>query len=372
MTEKVVFLITDLELGGSPLVVRRICRGLREGGNWRPTVVSIKSPGVVGRWIRHEGVDVFGLHAHHPRDWSAARRWLGLLHEIRPHVVVSVLIHANALAAACAPLAPRCVYLQSIHTLAPEPRWHWRLQGFIAGRCEGIIAPSRAILRRIAAFGPFAQGFVTPNGIDLERFTRAAALPPEKRPWPAGARVVGYIGRFDPVKRLDLLIRAAARLIVGDYTRWENLYVALVGYGPEEKRLRTLAARLGVASHVAFCGATNIPETLYKCFDVLCLPSVVEGFGMTIIEAMAAGVPVLACRSPALEEIIVHGANGWLVQGASPHAISEGIAQILNNAALRERLKVGAGATVQNFTAEKMVAGYEKILRNFSSLPATR
>jgi glycosyltransferase involved in cell wall biosynthesis len=366
MARRVVFLITDLDLGGGPLVVRRIGRGLRQAGQWRPTVVSLKPSGVVGTLLRHDDVEVVSLQARHPADAGVGYRWLRLLNRIRPEVVVSVLFHANALAAAAAPLGPPCVYLQSVHTLQPTPRWHWVLQGLLAGRGEGVIAPSRAILRHLETYGSFAAGYVVPNGVDVETLARAAPIPPEKRPWPPGARVVGCVGRFDPVKQIDRLVRAMAWLWRGDYARHQAVYLALIGYGPAERQLRALARELGCASHVALPGPTLTPEHWYKCIDVLCVPSRVEGFGLTLIEAMAAGVPVLAFSGGATAEIVEHGVTGYLVDFQRPHALAEGLEILLGDSALRRRLaEAGQRTARQRFSSEQMVAGYTNILNSF-------
>ena len=366
MARRIIFLITDLDLGGSPLVVRRIAHGLNQTGRWEATVVSIKSPGVVGRWIRYDGPSVLSLHARRVTEIGIFRRWLRLLRRIRPEIVVSVLIHANALSAACAGLGPPCIYFQSIHTLQPEPAWHWQLEGLIAGQCEGIITPSRAVLNRVAQFGSYKQGYIIPNGIDINEFKNAQPIPVSERPWPANARTIGYVGRFDPVKRLDLLLDEFAQLLMSDYREWRDLYLVLIGYGPEQNRLHKQSLQLGVSSHVVFVGPTATPANWYKTLNLLAISSIVEGFGLNIIEAMACGTPVVACRSPAIEEIITHDFNGWLVAPNRPGALAKGMQTVLQDQNLREKLIAAASEDVaQRFSTEKMVAQYEKVLLSY-------
>jgi glycosyltransferase involved in cell wall biosynthesis len=363
MARRVVFLITDLDLGGMPLIVRRIVRGLKDMGRWEPTVVSIKPAGIVGRWIRHEGVEVIGLNAQSVHDTHAVRRWIKTIEEINPAVVISVLVHANALAALAAPLAGPRIYFQSIHTIQPEPHWHWRLQGLISARCQGIITPSRAVLDRISRFGRFNHGYVIPFGLDYEQFTAAEPIPPAERPWPVGTRAVGYIGRFDPVKRLDLLVKEFAQLLLRDYRRWGKLYLALIGYGPEENPLRALAAKLGIASHVVFPGATAEPARWYKALEVLCMPSTVEGFGMNIIEAMACGTPVAVYRSPAVLEILTHQQTGLLIDPDRPGSMADAIATLIENRKLANNIRTAAQTLIATrYTARQMVEGYQRVL----------
>ncbi len=363
MARRVVFLITDLDLGGMPLIVRRIVRGLKYLGRWEPTVVSIKPPGIVGRWIRHENVEVIGLNAQSVHDTRAVRRWIKTIEEINPAVVVSVLVHANALAALAAPLAGPRIYFQSIHTIQPEPLWHWRLQGLISARCEGMITPSRAVLDRISRFGRFNHGYVIPFGLDYETFAAAEPIANADRPWPAGAKAVGYIGRFDPVKRLDLLVKEFAELLLRDYRRWGKLHLALIGYGPEENPLRALAAKLGIASHVVFPGATAEPARWYKALEVLCMPSTVEGFGMNIIEAMACGTPVAVYRSPAVREIVTDQETGLLIDPEETGSMANAIATLIENKALAAHIRVQAQALIAaRYSAQQMVKEYQRVL----------
>ena len=363
MAQRVVFLITDLELGGMPLIVRRLVRGLKELGRWEPTVVSIKPPGIVGRWIRHEGVEVIGLNARNVFDVNAVRRWVTTMQAVNPAVVVSVLVHANALAALAAPFAGPRIYFQSIHTIQPEPHWHWQLQGIISRQCHGIITPSHAVLDRISRFGRFHNGYVIPFGLDYQTFADAEPIPVAERPWPANAMAVGYIGRFDPVKRLDLLVREFAELLLRDYRRWGKLHLALIGYGPEEKPLRALAANLGVASHVIFPGATAEPARWYKALEVLCMPSTVEGFGMNIIEAMACGTPVAVYRSPAVQEIITDQETGLLINPDIKGSMADAIAELVENKALAGKIRLQARTMVADrYSAQRMVEGYQRVL----------
>ncbi|MGC8624008.1 MAG: glycosyltransferase [Phycisphaerae bacterium] len=363
MAHRVVFLITDLDLGGMPLIMRRIVRGLKELGRWEPTVVSIKPPGIVGHWIRHEGGEVIGLNAQNLLDINAVRRWVKTLRKLDPPVVVSTLVHANALAALAAPMVGPRLYFQSIHTLQCEPRWLWRLQGLISGQCEGVITPSRAVLQRVAQFGRFNRGYVIPCGLDYEKFAAAEAIPPAQRPWPVHAKVIGYIGRFDSVKRLDWLVSEFARLLTQDYHRWSRLYLALIGYGPEEKPLRALAAKLSVASHLVFPGPTAEPERWYKTLEVLCMPSTVEGFGMNIIEAMACGTPVVVCRSAAIQEIVTDRQTALLVAPESPGSMAEAIVTLLQDKALAGNIRVQAQKLVADrYRAQQMVEKYQQVL----------
>ncbi len=170
------------------------------------------------------------------RDLGVVGRFVKILRRDRPGLVCSILVHANAAAAAARVFLPgECVWVQSIHTLQERPRWHWYVQGVLSSRADAIIAPSGAVIRKLGAYGPVPCATVSPNGIDVARFAGAEAIPVGERPWPVGAWVVGYVGRFDRVKRLPLLMRGARELMRRDSELpGERLHLALVGYGPME------------------------------------------------------------------------------------------------------------------------------------------
>ncbi len=380
MADSIVFLITDLELGGSPLMVRALARGVRDSGKFVPTVVSLASGGAVAEMLEAEGIQVIGLGARRGgtlTGWCGLpgllRRWRAVLREVRPAIVQSVLVHANVVAALGQGFAGAgargrvggVVYLQSLQTLQERPRWHWRVSAWAARRCAAMVVPHAEILRRLERFGGARRGIVVANGIDVERFHNAT--PPSESPCEVGSRsdparrVLGYVGRFDRVKRLDVLLKAAAEMMGRNTLLRKELQVVLVGYGAEERRLRRLAAELGIAERVHFVGATREPERWYKVFDVMCLPSLVEGFGLTAVEALASGVRLVAMDTPVMRDIV--GKSGWLVSGASVSALSIVLEEVmLEFAAPKGGLEMVRG----RFSEEAMVRAYLENLEKIS------
>lgn len=178
------------------------------------------------------------------------------------------------------------------------------------------------------------------NGVDLGRFTPGAdGGLREELGIPVEAPVLGYIGEIRRERNLDTLVGAAARLL----PKHPGLYLVLAGDSSveprEPERLRRLASRAGcgdgaetgssLADRIVFTGYRNDPERLYRMFDVYVLPSTREGFGVTLIEAMATGVPVVACRVRGPREIIDDGVNGILVADRDPAAIADAVAFFL-------------------------------------------
>ena len=322
MSPRVTFLITDLDRGGSPLLLADLAPGLLAKG-FDVDVVSIAREGEVAGLLRRRGVPVASLLAEGPGDLNVVPRFVRHLRRQRPHIVASILIHANLLATLARPFISRpTAWIHSIHTLQERPRWHWYLQGVLCQFADGFIAPSRAVIHKLEGFGPVPRAQVIPNGIDVARFQDAPAIPMERRPWPEDALVVGYVGRFDPVKRLPLLMEGCA-LLIKRQNASEALHLALVGYGPQERELRHLGKELGITERVHFVGATNEPERWYKTFDLFCSPSPAEGFGLTLAEAASAGIPVIACRTAAVLETLEDAI--WLPEDADALDVARAI-----------------------------------------------
>jgi len=245
----------------------------------------------------------------------------------------------------------------------------------ISPYAEAVVVPAAPILERIGHYGAYERGVVIPNGIDVKRFAEARGFAAGELPWPAGARVVGYVGRFDQVKNLPLLLRAFARLVA---ERGE-CHLALVGYGPEEGALRRLSTSLHIAPLVHFVEATEAPERWYKSFTCHCLPSVVEGFGLTLVEAIAAGIPVVAMKTEVTGAIVREGIDGLLVERADDLLLTKALQMVMEESAktpLKPTLPQGSvesGVTYvqRQYSIAHMVELYEKFLKNFSFFTET-
>ncbi|HVX83384.1 MAG TPA: glycosyltransferase [Phycisphaerae bacterium] len=329
---KIVLVITDLEMGGSPRWLRDLAVGLKRDWGWRVDVIALKALPVGGissgktiaEQLQEAGISVRTLGIRGAWGfWRGRRALRRILAESGAEIVYSVLVHANVLTALAMKgidKARRPRFVQGIHTLQRRPGWHWRALGWAAKFGDAMIVPSGAVLERVKRYGRVREGVVIPNGIDVERFARAIRV--ETVPWPEGAKVVGYVGRFDRVKQLDLLIRAAGLI--------EAVHLAMVGYGAEEGRLRALAEQLGIQTRVHFVEATAEPERWYPRFTCVCLPSEEEGFGLVLVEAMAAGVPVVAMDTVVTREIVRTGVDGILVEPpGSPERFAEALARVL-------------------------------------------
>ncbi|WP_136514439.1 glycosyltransferase [Geomonas edaphica] len=174
-----------------------------------------------------------------------------------------------------------------------------------------------------------------------------------------GALVVGCVGDLRPAKDYGSAIRAAALL----RKRFDNLHLVIAGSVTDLlEGLRDLATSLGIADRVHFIGHHPHIQEVLPAFDVYLSSSTSEGFSLSIVEAMAAGVPVVATRSGGPEEIVVDGKTGLLVEVASPEKIAEAAAAILLDAALASSLKREAYVDVsRRFSIDHMIERYSDL-----------
>jgi glycosyltransferase involved in cell wall biosynthesis len=174
----------------------------------------------------------------------------------------------------------------------------------------------------------------------------------------ADAFLVGSVARLDPVKDLKTLIAAYARL----HTHPGHAALVLVGDGEERAALEACARDLGVAGGVHFVGYRADIRHLLAAFDVYVNSSVSEGVSLTILEAMATGLPVVATRVGGTPEVVLHGNTGLLVEPRDPAALATAIDELGRD---RDRGRaLGAAGRVRVdtfFTIDRMVSDYARV-----------
>ena len=213
-------------------------------------------------------------------------------------------------------------------------------------RADRVIVPSHysAGVAAAAYAVPAEKIAVVPEPVEL-RSWRALFAAANARP--ATRPTVLAVARMYPRKRLNDLVIAAARL----RSRIATLQVRIVGEGPESARLRALAARHGLGDSVVFLGhvARSTLAVEYGRAHCFCLPSVQEGFGIVYVEAMAAGLPIVACRAAAVPEVVLDRRVGLLVAPRSPDELATALERLLSDAKLRREMGEEGRRRVETF-----------------------
>ena len=352
MPRRILLLITDLEIGGTPTVVRELATRLNSP-DASVEVACLAKWGPVADELRDAGIVVTALNARGSWDFFSARRQLArLVREGKIDTVLSFLIHANAVAAAAR--CPDVRFLQSIQTTQEKPRWHWWVQRFVHSRAAKIVVPSPTVARvaqERSGIDPH-QIVVIPNAVDPARFERVEVF---KTP----TIRVGFIGRLDPVKNIGALV--SAMYFMNDLPVECHIF----GEGPERGRLQELIDRYGFRDRVFLHGSVPRPQDALRQMDVLVLPSLGEGFGLVLIEAMASGVPVIGAKRGAIADVIEDGENGLLVgHNYFDREIAYQVRRLKDDAALREKLIKGGLRTVrEKFNWDVVLPRYRELLQ---------
>jgi glycosyltransferase involved in cell wall biosynthesis len=317
--------------------------------------------------LRGAGVRVTAFAAHGALDLPrVVKRLVRLVREHRIDTVFSLLVHANAVAACASWFAGGGVrFIQSVQTTQARPRWHWWVQRFAQHYAECVVVPSPSAGRVAHEWAdvPREKVVVIPNAIDPAEYRGTDLLPGSSRvssrahALKTGATFrIGFIGRLDPVKRIPDLLAAVASLE-------DRFQLHVFGDGADRAHLSSIADRFGISERVTFHGVVAQPQFALARIDLLVLPSEAEGFGLVLIEAMAAGVPVVATEVAGICDVVKNGVTGLLVPVASPAALAGAIRRVAEDEALRRALVQNARADVcRRFTWDVVLPQYAALL----------
>jgi D-inositol-3-phosphate glycosyltransferase len=278
--------------------------------------------------------------------------------------------------------------VHSAHTLAkvknlqlaagdtPEPKARVIGEEQVVAESDRLVANTPTEARElIDLYGARADRVaVVEPGVDLGRFTPAAAgceaavrqAARRRLGLPAGGHVVAFVGRIQPLKAPDVLLRAAAELRILDPEVAGRLTVAIVGGNSGSGLdLAALAAHLGLGSTVRFLppqGRDTLAD-LYRAADLVAVPSYNESFGLVALEAQACGTPVVAAAVGGLVLGVRDGVSGVLVDGHSPVDWARVLGRLLAQPGQRERLSRGAVTHASQFSWTRTAAGLLAVYR---------
>ena len=203
---------------------------------------------------------------------------------------------------------------------------------------------------------PLGQIHVIRNGVDLTRFRGSRAAFGRLRVSDAGAVVIGAVGRLVAVKDHAAFIDAIAML----RARGRRVAGVIAGEGPLRPDLEARIARLGLEGTVRLLGHCRDVETMLAGLDIFVQSSTSEGMSNTILEAMAAGLPIVATGVGGADEMVVDGETGILVPPAEPGNLADALDRLLQGESLRHAMgRAGEKRAQGEFSLERMIATYQ-------------
>jgi glycosyltransferase involved in cell wall biosynthesis len=417
-----VLIVTDQYepmVGGVPTVTRELARGLAERGH----AVEVLAPSATGRsaigsagdepgrltvarrgsvrwpWYEDQRLGLLGraaagqliggfapdvVHVHSPLTLGAAARSAARRRRV-PVVYTNHYLPANVHPRSAAPGDPAVGSATPATRVSAATRATAAAVGSVAGtaagalldvgfygyltafanRCDRVTAPTATALLLLREHGLRAPSQVMSNGIDLDVYAPGPADESLRRRYglPAGRPVILSVGRLSPEKRADVLIEAVAAQDVADTV------LVVAGSGPDEGRLRELAARRGVSERVRFLGfipGTDLPG-LYRLADVFAIASEAELQSLATMEAMASGLPVVAVNAGALGELVHAGENGFLARPGRAADVAGSLDLLCRDGELRARMSKSGLRIIADHDRHRLLARWESI---YSALAA--
>lgn len=359
---RVAQLVLTLCAGGAERLAIELSLGL--AARYGMSVICLEEPGTLAGALVDRGIEVAAIHRRQGFRPSLARtlaamtrdRGIDVLHcqQYSPYVY-------GALARLLRP-SLRIVYTEHGRLSdAPPSKKRTAINPLLAPLADGIYAVSRDLRRHMLAEGhPASRVDVITNGIDVGKApsqieSRRARL---ELSIPGDALVFGTAARLDPVKDLVTLIDAfavvraevpAARLVI-------------VGDGPEREALERRAAEHGARAAIVFTGYRADVRSLLPACDVYVNSSISEGISLTILEAMAARLAVIATRVGGTPEVVNRDDSGLLVPARDPAALARAMLTLARDPGYRTRLASRGRKVVEaRFTLDRMVDDYARV-----------
>ena len=356
---KVLHVEAGRHLYGGALQVFYLMRGLAQRGV-ENVLVAPEDSAILG-----ESVDYATLHPIRWRGEGDIAVVGCLMKALRRHSPDIVHLHSRRGADLYGLFAARSAGMPVVVTRRVdnrEPAWLARLKYGLAHR---VIAISGGIAEVLRSEGVPAQRVVTVHSaVD----TSAYAAPCDQALFrgslnlPAGPLTLGVVAQLIPRKGHRYLLDVLPPILASH----PQLEVLLFGRGPLESELRRQAADPRYDGRVRLLGFRDDLPGLIGCLDLLVHPADMEGLGVSLLQAAAAGVPIIASRAGGIPEVVRHEVNGLLIDPGDREALAAAIGRLLEDAALRRHLGDAGRQVAQEFSIEAMVAGnravYEAVL----------
>jgi len=374
---RVAYVVHTFEMAGLERCIARLVNHL-DDSRFSPIIVCLERNSDAAAWLTRDDVPIVELHKRPGNDPLAIRRLAGAL---RKHEVDIVHSHnwGTLLETVLARRWARVpVHVHAEHGLAFGDQaisgWRRRLRRQVARwalrRVDAVVAVAEQVQRRLASrFGyPAENVHVIGNGVDPlpnggEQVQRGRIR--KELGIPASALVVGSVGRLVSVKDFGTAIDAVARLVRQDI----DVHLLLVGDGPQRNSLAAEAEAAEIASRVHFAGRQADVAPFLAAMDVYVNSSLSEGMNLSILEAMAAGLPLVVSEVGQNASLLGgEGTGGLVVAPQSPDRLAGAVQELLNNADMRRQFgRRARGEFQRHYSTQRMVDQYQTLYSSLSS-----
>lgn len=358
----VMFVNTHLSVGGAETLLVNIIRKM-DRRRFAPELCCLKHLGPLGEQLAAE----VPAHSHllgSKFDLAVLPRLARRMRERNVGAVVTVGTGGDKMfwGRLAAWRAGVPVVLSALHSTGLPDRVEWPNR-LLARWTDGFIAVADAHARYLAESEgcPPEKVFVVPNGVDVDRFAPREVRPElrEELALAPNSPVAIIVAALRPEKNHELFLQVAQRV----QTQRPDARFLIVGDGPRRAELESLSAHLGLTEAAHFLGIRNDVPELLNLADVAVLTSKMEANPVSLLEAMAAGVPVVAPRVGSIPETVLDGRCGHLVEPENADQAAQRWLQLMTDRDLAPQLgRAARDHVVDNWSLESMVAGYEELI----------
>lgn len=369
---RVLHVIDSFGLGGAQIVLLNLIK-FADRSRFTMEAVALHGRGVFMDAIRETGAPVWTLSFHHYfpsyAPALAAMMLTGQYDVVHCHLLAANVI-TKPIAAACG-VRVRINHDHCNDKLTDSRPWALPADKFTNRYASHVIAVSESTRSFLVEHEgvPAERTSMIHNGVDCEACRpRPEERANARRRWdlPADAFILAGIGRLTYQKNFTLFLEVAAEIL----RTHPQAFFVIAGSGEEESALREKAAALGIAARVRFLGFVSEIHALYPALDLLLLSSRYEGLPITILEAMAAGVPIVAPRLDGIAEVLADGADAFLPPPGDGAALAHAVRQLINHPTQRTQFAEAALQKVRaGYSAERMTRDVEAIYLRYLETP---
>ncbi len=365
-------MLTNFHIGGTERQVTNIARGL-DSGRFELHLACLRNSGELLREIEelHAARPVFPIGSlYRPRTFMEMLRLVRYIRRYGIQIVHSYGLYPNIFTVPAAKLARAGVVIASIRDRgdihSPLQRW---MQKVACSMADCVLVNAESIKETL-----IAQGYRPENIIVIRNGFAPPAMPETsgapgiraEAGWPADAPLVMLFSRLNKMKGVEYFLDAASMVAA----RRPEARFLVVGDGAIKRELENQATCLGLGNRIVFTGfRTDVPNLLAQV-QVSVLPSLSEGLSNTLLESMAAGVPVIATRVGGNPEVIEDGISGLLVPPRDSAALAEAMTTVLDNPALAAGLSAAGKLRIaETFSMERSIREVERLYQRLVDAP---
>lgn len=366
---KIAYIITSTGVGGAEKILYHTVTGL-DYNQYSVSVCSLKEKGEIAKELEKKSIEVHSLHM------TSEERFLGwltstiallklfsYLRRLRPTIVHSFLFRANILARIAGYLTGVPIIISSIRVMGGEKEYFHFLERMTSFMVDRYVTVSESMKRYIINKSKIPVGKISViyNGVNTKSHD-SLQMQDVKLPFDIEAKdkILMTVGRLHRQKGHRYLFQAISKV----QKKIPEVKLLVIGEGEEENNLKNLAESLDLTDQIIFAGLRFDVEKILSIAELFILPSLWEGMPNALLEAMAAGKPVVATDVGGIPELVVHGETGLLVSPEDSDALADAIIDLLQDRLkAKEMGEAGRVRVEENFNISETLVRTENLYR---------